>query len=225
MRVLVIEDDGETSAFIVRGLKEAGHTAESVANGREGVFRAVDGEFDLLIVDRMLPGLDGLAAVKSLRAMNVHTPVLFLTAIGATADRIAGLDAGADDYLVKPFSFAELLARAAALGRRLPLRDPELSVLTVGDLSLDRMKRIVQRGERAVDLQAREFQLLEFLMLNAGRTVTRMMLLENIWDFHFDPQTNIVETHISRLRAKIHREGAPPLIHTIRGAGYAIRAD
>ena len=225
MRVLVVEDDTETSAFIVRGLREAGHAAEAVTDGKDGVFRAVDGSFDLLIVDRMLPGLDGLSAVKSLRAMNVDTPILFLTAMGATAERIAGLEAGADDYLVKPFSFGELLARAAALGRRPPLRGADAALLTVGDLTLDRMQRTVRRGDHVIELQAREFQLLEFLMLNAGRTVTRTMMLEKIWDFHFDPRTNIVETHISRLRGKIQPDGAPPLIHTVRGVGYVIRAD
>jgi two-component system OmpR family response regulator len=189
------------------------------------LFRAADGAFDVLIVDRMLPGLDGLSAVRSLRAMGAQTPILFLTAMGAVSDRIAGLEAGGDDYLVKPFSFAELQARVAALARRAPLRAPEQPLLQVGDLSLDRLRRVVRRGEAEIDLQPREFQLLEFLMLNSGRIVTRTMLLEGVWDFHFDPRTNIVETHISRLRAKIDPGGAAPLIHTVRGAGYVIRAD
>lgn len=225
MRILVIEDDSETGSYITRGLREAGHIVEWCNDGKDGVFLATDGEFDLVIVDRMLPGLDGLAVVKSLRAMNVGAPILMLTALSATPERIEGLEAGADDYLGKPFSFAELLARAAALGRRAPLREDTQQILTVADLSLDRIARTVKRGSRLVDLQAREFQLLEFLMLNAGRVVTRTMLLEKVWNFHFDPSTNIVETHISRLRAKISTEEAPPLIHTIRGAGYVIRAD
>lgn len=225
MRILVIEDDEETRGYITRGLKEAGHVVEAVANGRDGLFQATDGAFDVLIVDRMLPGLDGLSAVKSLRAMGVKTPVLILTAMGAISDRIEGLEAGSDDYLVKPFSFAELQARLSALARRPPLREAEQAILSVGDLTLDRMRRTVRRGAANVDLQPREFQLLEFLMLNEGRVVTRTMLLEGVWDFHFDPRTNIVETHISRLRGKIDPGGNAPLIHTVRGAGYVIRAD
>jgi two-component system, OmpR family, response regulator len=224
MKVLVIEDDAETRDYIARGLREEGHLVEAVSDGKAGVFRAADVPFDLLIVDRMLPGIDGLAAVKSLRAMGVATPVLFLTAMGAIADRVAGLDAGGDDYLVKPFSFAELKARAAALARRPPLREAEESILRVGDLELDRLRRSVQRGATTIELQPREFQLLEFLMLNAGRVVTRTMLLEHVWDFHFDPRTNIVETHISRIRAKVDKDSEQPLIHTVRGAGYVIRA-
>lgn len=225
MRILLIEDDEETGEYVSRGLKEAGHVVESARDGKDGLFRAADGAFDVLIVDRMLPGIDGLSAVKSLRAMGAQTPILFLTAMGAVSDRIDGLEAGGDDYLVKPFSFAELQARVAALARRAPLRAPEQALLQVGDLSLDRLRRIVRRGDQDIDLQPREFQLLEFLMLNAGRVVTRTMLLEGVWDFHFDPRTNIVETHISRLRAKIDPGATAPLIHTIRGAGYVIRAD
>lgn len=225
MRILLIEDDDETRDYVSRGLKEAGHAVETARDGKDGLFRAADGAFDVLIVDRMLPGVDGLSAVKSLRAMGARTPILFLTAMGAVSDRIDGLEAGGDDYLVKPFSFAELQARIAALARRAPLRAPEQALLRVGDLTLDRLRRVVRRGEREIDLQPREFQLLEFLMLNADRVVTRTMLLEGVWDFHFDPRTNIVETHISRVRAKIDPGGKAPLIHTVRGAGYVIRAD
>ena len=224
MKVLVIEDDAETSAYVVRGLRESGHIVESVSDGKQGLLRAADSGFDLLIVDRMLPTLDGLSTVKSLRTMGVATPVLFLTAMGAIADRVAGLDAGGDDYLVKPFSFAELQARVAALARRAPLREAEPTVLKVGDLVLDRLRRVVQRNATPIDLQPREYQLLEYLMLNAGRVVTRTMLLEHVWDFHFDPRTNIVETHISRIRSKIDRNSDVQLIHTVRGAGYVIRA-
>lgn len=224
MRILVVEDDCETSAFILRGLQEAGHEAEAVANGDDGVVSARTGAFDLLIVDRMLPGLDGLSAVKSLRASNVATPVLFLTAMGAVADRVEGLEAGADDYLVKPFSFAELSARVNALARRPPLRDAGIDLL-VGDLAIDRLHRIVRRGDSTIDLQPREFRLLELLMLNAAQVVTRTMMLEKVWNFRFDPGTNIVETHISRIRSKIDRGGDPALIHTVRGEGYVIRAD
>jgi two-component system OmpR family response regulator len=224
MRVLVIEDDAETSAYIARGLRESGHTVEAVADGKDGLFLAANSTFDLLIVDRMMPSLDGLAAVKSLRAMGLQTPILMLTAMGSVNDRVSGLQGGADDYLVKPFSFAELHARAEALARRPPLRAPEQTTLTVGDLELDRLRRSVRRGERPIDLKAREFQLLEFLMLNADRVVTRTMLLEHIWEFPFDPKTNIVETHVSRLRAKLDQMGEAPMIHTIRRAGYVLRA-
>ena len=222
MRVLVIEDDATTAAYVAKGLREGGQSVEIASDGKDGLFRATHEQFDLLIVDRMLPGLDGLALVRSARAAGVASPVLFLTAMGAIEDRVAGLEGGADDYLVKPFSFAELSARVAALGRRRPLREEE-TTLSVGDLTLDRLRRIVKRGDSAIDLQPREFRLLEELMLQAGRVVTRTMLLERVWDFHFDPGTNIVETHISRIRSKIDRGGDPALIHTVRGAGYVIR--
>ena len=222
MHILVIEDDEETARYVVKGLREAGQSVERVRDGREGMLRATQDSFNLLIVDRMLPGLDGLSVVKAARAAGVETPVLMLTAMGAIEDRVAGLEGGADDYLVKPFSFAELNARVNALGRRQPLKDEE-TVLTVGDLTLDRLRRIAKRGDQTVELQAREFRLLEELMLNAERVVTRTMLLERVWDFHFDPGTNIVDTHISRIRSKIDRGGDPALIHTVRGAGYVIR--
>ena len=223
MRILLIEDDDVTAQYIARGLREAGQMVERERDGCEGMLRATREEFNVVVVDRMLPGLDGLSVVKAVRAAGVATPILMLTAMGSIEDRVAGLEGGADDYLVKPFSFAELNARVGALARRQPLREEE-TVLTVGDLTLDRLRRVVRRGETTVDLQTREFRLLEELMLNADRIVTRTMLLEKVWDLNFDPGTNIVETHISRIRSKIDIGGAPALIHTVRGAGYVIRA-
>ena len=224
MKVLVIEDDAETAAYIVRGLHEHGHVADHVADGQDGLVMAAGGSHDVLVVDRMLPGLDGLGLVRTLRAAGVKAPVLFLTALRGVGDRVQGLEAGGDDYLTKPFAFAELLARLNALARRPPLSDVPVS-LRVGDLVLDLLRRSVTRGGEPVELQPREFRLLEFLVRHADRVVTRTMLLEGVWDFHFDPQTNIVETHISRLRGKISRGGTEPeLIHTIRGSGYALRA-
>lgn len=223
MKVLLIEDDEETSAYIARGLREQGHVVDLVATGRDGLFLATDGGHDVLIVDRMLPGLDGIGLVQALRGTGVKAPVLFLTALGGVGDRVRGLEAGGDDYLVKPFAFAELLARINALARRPPLSDTP-TVLRSGDLEMDLLKRTVLRGGRPVELQPREFQLLEFLLRNADRLVTRTMLLEAVWDFHFDPKTNIVETHMSRLRSKLSQYGGAELIHTVRGAGYALRA-
>ncbi len=224
MKVLVIEDDAETAAFVVRGLHEHGHVADHVADGQDGLMMAAGGGHDVLVVDRMLPGIDGIGLVRTLRGAGVKAPVLFLTALRGVGDRVAGLEAGGDDYLVKPFAFAELLARLHALARRPPLSDVPLT-LRVADLELDLLRREVTRAGQRVELQPREFRLLEFLVRHADRVVTRTMLLEGVWDFHFDPRTNIVETHISRLRAKISRGGADPeLIHTIRGSGYALRA-
>ncbi len=223
MKVLLIEDDRETSAYVARGLREHGHVVDLAATGRDGVFLATDGGHDVLIVDRMLPGLDGIGLVQALRSTGLKAPVLFLTALGGVGDRVRGLDAGGDDYLVKPFAFAELLARINALARRPPLSDTP-TVLRAGDLEMDLLRRTIARGGRTIDLQPREFQLLEFLMRNADRVVTRTMLLEAVWDFHFDPRTNIVETHISRLRAKLSQHGGANLIHTLRGAGYTLRA-
>ena len=223
MKVLVIEDDQETSAYVARGLREHGHVVDIAATGRDGLFLATDGGHDVLIVDRMLPGLDGIGLVQALRASGVKAPVLFLTALGGVGDRVRGLEAGGDDYLVKPFAFAELMARVNALARRPPLSDTP-TVLRAADLEMDLLKRVVTRAGQPLDLQPREFQLLEFLMRNADRVVTRTMLLEAIWDFHFDPKTNIVETHISRLRSKLSQAGGPELIHTVRGAGYVLRA-
>lgn len=223
MRVLIVEDDIETQSYVSQGLTEAGHNVEASATGADGLLRARQGGYDLFIVDRMVPELDGLSLVKAIRSAGIATPVLMLTAMGAVADRVDGLEAGADDYLVKPFSFAELSARVNALARRPPLQAD--TKLVVGDLVLDRLQRLVRRGETPVDLQTREFQLLELMMLNAGRVVTRTMMLESVWNFRFDPGTNIVETHMSRIRSKIDRGGDAPLIHTIRGEGYVIRAD
>ena len=222
MKVLLIEDDQETSAYIARGLREQGHVVDLAASGRDGLFLAADGGHDVLVVDRMLPGLDGIGLVQALRGMKVRAPVLFLTALGGVGDRVRGLDAGADDYLVKPFAFAELLARLNALSRRPPLTDAPV-VLRAGDLELDLLKRTVLRAGQPIELQPREFQLLEFLLRNADRVVTRTMLLEAVWDFHFDPRTNIVETHMSRLRTKLAQGGGAELIHTVRGAGYILR--
>jgi two-component system OmpR family response regulator len=223
MKLLLIEDDAQTAAYIKRGLEQQGHVVDHAANGGDGMMLGHDQSYSVLIVDRMLPGNDGLTLVRALRGNGVRTPVLFLTAIGGIDDRVAGLEAGGDDYLVKPFSFSELSARLNALARRPPLVDAE-TVLTVGDLELDRLRRSVKRAGRKVDLQPREFMLLEYLMKNAGRPVTKTMLLENVWDFHFDPKTNIVETHISRLRAKVDRGCDVGLIQTIRGSGYMISA-
>ncbi len=222
MKVLLIEDDQETSAYVARGLREQGHVVDLAATGRDGLFLATDGGHDVLIVDRMLPGLDGIGLVQALRGTGVKAPVLFLTALGGVGDRVRGLEAGGDDYLVKPFAFAELLARVNALARRPPLSDTP-TALRAGDLEMDLLKRTVVRAGRPVEMQPREFQLLEYLLRNADRVVTRTMLLEAVWDFHFDPKTNIIETHMSRLRAKLSQDGSPELIHTVRGAGYVLR--
>ena len=223
MKILLVEDDPETAEYVVQGLKEEGHNLSLAADGRDGLFRATGEDWDLLIVDRMLPGLDGLALVRTLRAGDIKTPVLFLTTLGGVGDRVTGLNAGGDDYLVKPFAFAELAARVAALGRR-PRDFGPGTVLRVADLEMDLLARTVRRGGRAVDLQPREFRLLEYLMRHAGQVVTRTMLLEGVWDFHFDPRTNVVESHISRLRGKLDKGQAGELIHTVRGAGYCVRA-
>lgn len=223
MKILVVEDDKATAEFVARGLREQGHVVDTATTGRDGLFHAADGGYDVLIVDRMLPGVDGLKLVKTLRGAGVETPVLFLTTLGSLTDRVEGLEAGGDDYLVKPFAFAELAARVNALGRRgaRPVQD---TVLRVHDLELDRLKRTVTRGGVPIELQNQEFRLLEYLMLRAGEVVTRTMLLENVWDFHFDPKTNVVETHVSRLRAKVDRGFDPELIQTVRGSGYVLRA-
>jgi two-component system OmpR family response regulator len=223
MKVLLIEDDQETSAYVARGLREQGHVVDVAGTGRDGLFLATEGAHDVLIVDRMLPGLDGIGLVQALRGTGVNAPVLFLTALGGVGDRVRGLEAGGDDYLVKPFAFAELLARVNALARRPPLSDTP-TMLQAGDLEVDLLARTVSRSGKAINLQPREFQLLAFLMRNLDRVVTRTMLLEAVWDFHFDPTTNIVETHISRLRSKLSQYGGMELIHTVRGSGYALRA-
>ncbi len=224
MRVLVIEDDQETAAYVARGLREHGHVVDLATTGQDGLFLATGAGHDVLVVDRMLPGLDGLGLVRAMRETGVKTPVLFLTALGGVGDRVRGLEAGGDDYLVKPFAFAELLARLNALARRPPLSGAP-ATLGIADLELDLLKRTVTRGGERVELQPREFLLLEFLLRHADRVVTRTMLLEGVWDFHFDPKTNIVETHVSRLRGKLSRGGRDPeLIHTVRGSGYILRA-
>ncbi len=222
-RILIIEDDPATSAFVAKGLKEAGYAVESTGEGREGLYLATGGGFDLIVLDRMLPQIDGLAILTSLRAAGIVTPVLMLTAMSAVDERVRGLRAGADDYLVKPFSFEELHARAEALLRRpsgAELRDE--THLSCADLELDLVARTVTRGGRRIELQPREFQMLAFLLSRQGRVVTRTMLLEGVWDYHFDPQTNVIDVHISKLRKKIDAPGEPPLIHTVRGAGYML---
>ena len=221
MKLLLVEDDKEAAAYLKRALSEAGHTVDHAAAGRDGLMLAAGEPYDVIVLDRMLPSLDGLGILRTIRASGVKTPVLLLTALGGIDDRVEGLEAGADDYLVKPFALAELLARINALARRPPTQDTA-TVLRVADLEMDLLKRSAVRGGRRLDLQPREFQLLEYLMRHAGRVVTRSMLLEAIWDFHFDPKTNIVETHVSRLRGKVDK-GLAPLIHTVRGAGYCLR--
>jgi two-component system OmpR family response regulator len=223
MKVLLIEDDSRTSAFVKRGMEEHGHVIDVAANGRDGLFLAAGEAYDAITVDRMLPGLDGLGVVKTLRGAGVATSVLFLTTLGGIDDRVQGLEAGGDDYLVKPFAFAELMARINALARRPPLAQAP-TVLKVADLEMDLISRKVRRAGQGVDLQPREFRLLEYLMRNAGRVVTRTMLLENVWEFHFEPRTNIVETHISRLRSKIDKGFDVELLETVRGSGYLLRA-
>ena len=222
MKILLIEDDDATAAHIVKSLRQHGHVVDRAPNGRDGLFLAAGAPYDVMVVDRMLPGLDGLGIVKTIRSAGVKTPVLFLTALGGIGDRVAGLEAGGDDYLVKPFAFAELLARVNALARRPPPAEVR-TALRLADLELDLVKRSVSRAGKRIDLQPQEFKLLEYLMRHAGRVVTRTMLLENVWEFHFDPQTTVVETHISRLRAKIDQGFDPPLIHTVRGSGYCLR--
>jgi len=224
MRILVIEDDEATAAYMVKGLTENGYVVDRVASGRDGLFHATSGQFDLIIVDRMLPEIDGLDVVKALRVAKVVTPVLFLSALGQVDDRVSGLRAGADDYLTKPFAFSELLARIEALLRRRSAPAVQTK-LAVGDLEMDLLARQVRRAGQGIDLQPREFRLLEYLMRHAGQVVTRTMLLEGVWDYHFDPQTNVIDVHISRLRQKIDKGFQPPLLHTVRGAGYCIRAD
>ncbi|MCY4220518.1 MAG: response regulator transcription factor [Thiotrichales bacterium] len=227
MRILLIEDDPETARFIRKGLEEAGHVLDQAGDGKRGLLLALDADHDALVVDRMLPGLDGLSIVRSLRAADRTTPVLVLSALGEVDDRVEGLRAGGDDYLVKPFALAELSARLDALVRR---RDAAAATaapptrLAVADLEMDLLARTVKRAGRVIDLKPREFRLLEHLMRHAGQVVTRTMLLEAVWEYHFDPQTNVIDVHVSRLRRKVERDFGPPLIHTVRGAGYVIRA-
>jgi two-component system OmpR family response regulator len=221
MKILIVEDDKDTATYIVRGLREHGHAVDVASTGRDGAFLAGSESYDAIVLDRMMPGFDGLALVKMLRGMAVKTPVIFLTALGGIDDRVEGLNAGADDYLIKPFAFSELMARINALTRRPPLSNSQ-TVIRISDLEIDLLKRCVRRNGVTIDLQAREFKILEFLARHRGQIVTRTMLLERVWEFHFDPKTNIVETNMSRLRSKLSQEGRPDLIQTIRGAGYLI---
>lgn len=225
MRILVVEDDKDVANFIVKGLKEAGHVVEHSNNGRDGLFMAASETFDAIVLDRMLPGgVDGLRLLETLRSQNNNTPVLFLSAMAQVDDRVRGLKAGGDDYMTKPFAFAELLARVEALARRGKGEGPQTKVV-VADLEMDLLSRGVRRAGQKIDLQPREFRLLEFLMRHAGQVVTRTMLLEGVWDYHFDPQTNVIDVHVSRLRQKVDKPFATPLIHTVRNAGYMLRPE
>ena len=219
MRILVIEDDREAAAYLLKGLTESGHRVDLASEGRQGLDRARTGNFDAMIIDRMLPGLDGLSIIAALRAANDLTPVLVLSALGDVEDRVQGLNSGCDDYLPKPFAFSELLARLEALTRR----GGAETKLKVADLEMDLIAREVSRAGRTIELLPREFRLLEYLMRNADHIVTRTMLLEKVWDHHFDPQTNVIDVHISRLRQKIDRSFDQPLLHTVRGIGYVLR--
>jgi len=222
VKILLIEDDRQTADYIAKGLRQHGHVVDQVDNGRDGLYMATGEPYDVMVVDRHLPKMDGLSMVKAARDAGMRTPALFLTTMGGVDDRVAGLEAGADDYLVKPFAFAELLARISALARRPPM--VKQTKLQVGGLELDLLARAVTREGKRIDLLAQEFKILEYLMRHAGEVVTRTMLLEKVWDFHFDPKTNIVETHISRLRSKVDKPFERPLIHTVRNTGYSVHA-
>jgi two-component system OmpR family response regulator len=225
MRILVVEDDRDVSGFVVKGLKEAGHVVEHADNGRDGLFMAASENFDAIVLDRMLPGgVDGLRLLETLRSQGNATPVLFLSAMAQVDDRVKGLKAGGDDYMTKPFAFAELLARVEALTRRGKTEGPQTK-LVVADLEMDLLSRSVRRAGQKIDLQPREFRLLEFLMRHAAQVVTRTMLLEGVWDYHFDPQTNVIDVHVSRLRQKVDKPFSTPLIHTVRNAGYMLRPE
>ncbi len=221
MKLLVIEDDQETAAYLAKGLRESGHVVDLAGDGDSGLALALEGHYDALIVDRMLPGRDGLSLISALRGAGDGSPALILSALGEVDDRVQGLTAGGDDYLIKPYAFSELLARLQALVRRTQ-PEQQRTLLRVADLELDCLKRKVTRADQRIQLQPREFRLLEYLMRHEGQVVTRTMLLENVWDYHFDPQTNVIDVHISRLRAKIDKDFAPPLLHTVRGAGYSL---
>ncbi|NOY17743.1 MAG: response regulator transcription factor [Gammaproteobacteria bacterium] len=222
MRTLVIEDDIETANYISKGLKEHGHVVDQASDGKDGLFMSLENDYDIIILDRMLPALDGLSILKTLRISERQTPVIILSALGEVDDRVEGLKAGGDDYLVKPFAFSELLARIEALLRRGEIK-PDTSLMKVADLELDRLTHTVKRAGKTIDLQPREYMILEFFMQHAGQVVTRTMLLESVWDYHFDPQTNIIDVHISRLRNKIDKEFDLPLLQTVRGVGYCLR--
>jgi two-component system OmpR family response regulator len=222
MRLLVIEDDRDAAEYMAKAFREVGHVADVAHDGEEGLALALEGQYDVLVIDRMLPKRDGLSVIGRLRAKHVDTPVLILSALGQVDDRVKGLRAGGDDYLAKPYAFSELLARVEVLARRRSGRSEE-TVYRVADLELDRLSHRVARAATEIGLQPREFRLLEYLMKHAGQVVTRTMLLENVWDYHFDPQTNVIDVHISRLRSKIDKGFARPLLHTVRGAGYMLR--
>jgi len=222
MKILLIEDDREAAEYLTKALSESGYVVDHAADGRDGLFLASSGDYDALVVDRMLPGMDGLAIVAALRAAEIRTPTLILSALGAVDDRVKGLRAGGDDYLAKPYAFSELLARLEALLRR-GTTPAQSTKLKVADLEMDLLTRSVRRGNQAIELLPREFRLLEYLLRHAGQVVTRTMLLESVWDYHFDPQTNVIDVHISRLRQKIDKGFQRPLLHTVRGAGYSLR--
>ena len=224
MQLLLIEDEIEVAGFIKQSLEEAGHTVCHHDNGRDGLTEALANQFDILIVDRMLPELDGLNVVKAIRATGNQTPVLFLSALGQVDERVKGLKAGGDDYLTKPFAFSELMARLEALSRRPPHVQGEITELVIGSLTMDLLSRKVFRDNREITLQGKEFNLLEQLLRNQGRVMTRTMLLENVWGYHFDTRTNVIDVHMSNLRKKIDPPGSPPMLHTVRGAGYKIEA-
>jgi two-component system, OmpR family, response regulator len=223
MKILVVEDDREAAEYLEKAFGEAGHTAHVASDGESGFVLAAEGDYDVLVVDRMLPRRDGLSLIAGLRSRGNTTPVLILSALGAVDDRVTGLRAGGDDYLTKPYAFSELLARVEVLNRRIGSREVE-TVYRVGDLELDRLSHVVKRAGRDIVLQPREFRLLEYLMRHAGQVVTRTMLLENVWDYHFDPQTNVIDVHVSRLRGKIEKGFDSPVLHTVRGAGYMLKA-
>ena len=225
MRILLVEDDPTVGGFVSKGLREAGHVVERADNGKDGLFLAVSEAFDAIVLDRMLPGgIDGLRILEMLRSQNNTTPVLLLSALSEVEERVAGLKAGGDDYLTKPFAFAELLARIEALSRRGRSEAPQTRLL-VGDLEMDLLSRAVKRASQKIELQPREFRLLEYLMRHAGQVVTRTMLLEGVWDYHFDPQTNVIDVHVSRLRQKIDKPFDTAMIHTVRSAGYMLRPE
>jgi two-component system OmpR family response regulator len=223
MKILVVEDDREAADYLEKAFAEAGHTVHVAADGESGFVLADGGDYDVLVIDRMLPRRDGLSLIAGLRSRGNATPVLILSALGAVDDRVTGLRAGGDDYLTKPYAFTELLARVEALTRRAGSKDVE-TIYRVGDLELDRLSHVVKRSGRDITLQPREFRLLEYLMRHAGQVVTRTMLLENVWDYHFDPQTNVIDVHVSRLRSKIEKGFDSPVLHTVRGAGYMLKA-
>ncbi len=223
MRILIVEDDVEAAQYLVKAFRESGHVADSANDGLVGYEMARDADYDVLIVDRMLPKMDGLSLIGGLRAQKLTTPVLILSALGQVDDRVKGLRAGGDDYLPKPYAFSELLARVEVLARRNHVGNGQETIYRVGGLELDRLAHKLTRDGKEIVLQPREFRLLEYLMKHHGQVVTRTMLLENVWDYHFDPQTNVIDVHISRLRAKIDKGFDPPLLQTVRGAGYSIR--